>query len=56
VFERHSLSKLNTSKYDPKSNMHYAIPTELLLPGAKPAGWNRVLSASDKKFIRKQYP
>jgi len=56
VFERYSLSKLNTSKYDPKSIMHYAIPAELLLPRAKPVGWNRVLSASDKKFIRKQYP
>jgi len=56
VFERYALDKLNASKYDPKSIMHYAIPAELLLPSGKPVGWNRVLSAADKAFIRKQYP
>ncbi len=56
VFERYQLSRLNATKYDPKSIMHYAIPAELLLSSGKPVGWNRLLSASDKTFIRKQYP
>lgn len=56
VLERYSLSILNASTYDPKSIMHYPVPKELLLPGGTPVGWNRVLSAADRKFIRKQYP
>jgi hypothetical protein len=56
VFARYALSRLNASRYDPTSIMHYAIPAELLLPGGKPVGWNKVLSTSDKRFIKKQYP
>ena len=52
VLERYSLSILNASTYDPKSIMHYPVPKELLLPGGTAVGWNRVLSAADRKFIR----
>jgi serralysin len=56
VFSGYALNQLNASSYDPKSIMHYAIPAQLLKSGATPVGWNRRLSATDRKLFAKQYP
>jgi serralysin len=56
IFLGYALTQLNSSSYDAKSIMHYAIPAGLLKPGATPVDWNRRLSVTDKKFIAKQYP
>ena len=56
VFAVYEMSQVNASNYDRNSIMHYAIPGELLQPGATPAPWNRRLSARDKSFMVSQYP
>jgi serralysin len=43
------------SPYDPQSIMHYPVPRRLLKAG-KEIGWNRDLTASDKKVIGQAYP
>lgn len=56
VFAVYAADQLNAGAYDRASIMHYAIPRELLLPGATPVAWNRQLSRRDRAFIRSQYP
>lgn len=56
IFRVYEEDQLNAGTYDRASIMHYAIPRELLLDGAKPVPWNRKLSSRDKAFIRTQYP
>ena len=56
VFSAYAVSHVNSSVYDRRSIMHYAIPAQLLLSGSTPVGWNRELSSRDKSFIASQYP
>jgi hypothetical protein len=55
IFARYSGTVTNFSAFDPLSIMLYAVPDELTV-GDYAIGWNRVLSAVDKSFIRAQYP
>jgi hypothetical protein len=55
IFNRYDASKTNFSVFDPKSIMLYAIPDELTV-GTYSVGWNRVLSETDKAFMRTHYP
>ncbi len=55
VFFRYSKSHTSFSKFDKKSIMLYAVPQALTV-GNYAVGWNRVLSANDKSFIKTMYP
>ena len=55
LFARYSMTELNASTFDPASIMHYPVPKELTTNGFS-VGWNNTLSATDKVFIRSQYP
>jgi hypothetical protein len=55
IFERYSGTITNFSSFDRDSIMLYAIPNELTV-GDYEVGWNRVLSSTDKQFMRTQYP
>jgi hypothetical protein len=55
IFNRYSETTTNFSEFDKKSIMLYAIPDELTI-GPYTVGWNRVLSDTDKRFMRSQYP
>ncbi|MGB7923948.1 MAG: M12 family metallopeptidase [Pyrinomonadaceae bacterium] len=56
VLAKYSIDQLNTSKYDPKSIMHYPVPKELTLGQSFSVGWNTKLSKTDKSFMRQMYP
>jgi hypothetical protein len=55
IFQKYSGTITNFSAFDRTSIMLYAIPNELTT-GDYEVGWNRVLSLTDKQFIRTQYP
>jgi hypothetical protein len=55
IFEHYSGTITNFSAFDRLSIMLYAIPNELTI-GDFEVGWNRVLSDTDKSFMRGQYP
>lgn len=55
IFLRYSRTITNFSAFDPASIMLYAIPNELTI-GDYEVGWNRVLSETDKSFMRTVYP
>jgi hypothetical protein len=55
IFARYSRTTTNFSAFDRSSIMLYAIPNELTI-GDYEVGWNRVLSDTDKSFMRAQYP
>ena len=55
LFARYSETITQFSRFDRDSIMLYAIPEELTL-GDWSVGWNRTLSAIDRKFISEQYP
>jgi serralysin len=46
---------MNFTKFDIESIMLYAIPNELTV-GDFEVGWNTILSATDKEFMRQNYP
>lgn len=54
VFDRYSVTMTNKS-YDPKSIMHYPIPSNFTLDNYS-VGENYELSESDKKLIKELYP
>jgi hypothetical protein len=54
VFDRYSVSMTNKS-YDPRSIMHYPIPSNFTMDGYA-VGENNDLSESDKKLIGELYP
>ena len=56
LFAKYDRVSLNMSSFDPESIMHYPVPAELLADPSRAVGWNRVLSAQDKEFMRKMYP
>jgi hypothetical protein len=55
IFQRYSTTLTNFSAFDRNSIMLYAIPNQLTT-GDYEVGWNRVLSSTDKQFMRTQYP
>lgn len=55
VFARYSQSQTFSGAYDPKSIMHYPIPTALTLDGFS-VGLNGDLSTLDKEYIDEMYP
>lgn len=55
IFAKYALSQTNSSAFDKKSIMLYAIPNQLTI-GDYEVGWNRVLSDIDKSFMRSIYP
>ena len=55
VLARYDRNITNFSAYDPTSIMHYSVPNELT-EGEFEVGWNRILSQTDKDFIRVLYP
>ena len=55
VFEKYNGSLMNGSAVDTKSIMMYAIPKELTKNGYE-VKWNNMLSANDKKIVKKIYP
>ncbi len=55
IFARYSESITQFSEFDRQSIMLYAIPNELTV-GDWSVGWNKALSATDKRFIAEQYP
>lgn len=55
IFNRYAAATTNFSVFDAKSIMLYAIPDELTI-GSYSVGWNRVLSETDKAFMRSNYP
>jgi hypothetical protein len=56
LFAKFSKSQTQFSDFDPASIMLYAIDAELLTDPSKAVGWNRVLSDTDKTFIKTVYP
>lgn len=56
VLDRLDASTLTNAGFDRESIMLYPILPELLTDPSKAVGWNRVLSAEDKKFISTIYP
>lgn len=54
LFEKYNHTLTNFTAFDRKSIMLYPIPKEFTTGGYE-VGFNRVLSAKDKAFIRKQY-
>lgn len=55
IFAKYDSSQLNMTSYDKGSIMHYAVPKSLTVGGYE-VGWNRVLSANDKKLAKTVYP
>jgi len=55
VLAKYSVDQLNASRFDGKSIMLYSFPAELFTSGRGTSS-NSVLSASDKRFIKKWYP
>jgi hypothetical protein len=55
IFNRYSATSTNFSTFDRESIMLYAIADELTI-GSYAVGWNRILSATDKSFMRSNYP
>jgi serralysin len=55
IFQKYSRDLTNFSEFDKNSIMLYAIPNELTI-GDYEVGWNRELSATDKKFASILYP
>jgi len=56
ILGTYNRSWLQYGLYDPRSIMHYPVPASLLTDPTKAVGWNTVLSALDKLFIRSMYP
>ena len=56
IFEHYNARETQFTRYDSTSIMHYAVPAELLEPGATPVRWNANLSENDKFFISSKYP
>ncbi len=54
VFSRYSTTSTNYTAYDPKSIMHYSIPSSLTVGGFS-TPWNSTLSSLDTTFIRQIY-
>lgn len=55
MFAKYDATQTQFSKFDKKSIMMYPIPPEWTTNGFT-TGWNKVLSATDKRFIKKEYP
>lgn len=55
-FNKLERSKVYNTLYDPKSIMHYNVPTEWALNGWSLVIENRVISEKDKAFMRIVYP
>lgn len=55
LFTRYSADITQFSAFDPASIMLYPIPNEFTV-GDFEVGWNRVLSATDKRYIATLYP
>jgi hypothetical protein len=55
LFAPQARGETQFSKYDPCSIMHYPVPPELTVD-RRAVGWNRELSATDKRFIAQIYP
>lgn len=55
IFAKYGADQLNMTSYDKTSIMHYAVPNELTV-GDYEVGWNRALSANDKKLAKSTYP
>ena len=55
IFAKYAADQLNMTDYDKVSIMHYAVPEELTV-GTYSVGWNRILSANDKKLAKRVYP
>jgi hypothetical protein len=55
LFARYTHAQSNSSAFDPASIMLYPIPPQFT-NGKLSVGWNRVLSATDRAFIRQVYP
>jgi hypothetical protein len=56
IFAKYSKNQVNSSNYDKKSIMHYAIDARLLLDPSYAVGWNTSLSNTDKEFMKQMYP
>jgi len=56
LFETYEETLTVHTKLDKKSIMMYPIPREHVTSAKFVVGWNNVLSAQDKKFIRTLYP
>lgn len=56
VLQKYSIDQVNSSKFDPKSIMIYALPRELFVKGPKRMSENADLSPGDKAFVGKMYP
>jgi serralysin len=56
IFRKYEKDQTQFSQFDRESIMLYAIPAELLTDPSKAVGWNRVLSKTDKEFIKSVYP
>jgi hypothetical protein len=56
VFAVASSSRVNFTKYDPRSVMHYPISPYLLLDSSRAVDYNPDLSAEDRKGIKEWYP
>lgn len=55
IFAKYDADQLNMTDYDKTSIMHYAVPNDLTI-GDYEVGWNRILSANDKKLAKSTYP
>jgi hypothetical protein len=55
LFAAYSKTITNYSEFDRQSIMLYAIPNELTI-GDFEVGWNRILSDTDKSFMKTLYP
>jgi len=55
IFEVYSEDSTNHTAFDPTSIMEYAIPDSLTI-GSYAIGWNTEFSATDRDFMRRQYP
>lgn len=55
IFAKYTFNQLNLTSYDKTSIMHYAVPKDLTTGGFE-IGWNRALSAGDKKLAARIYP
>jgi hypothetical protein len=56
IFRKYEKAQTQYSAFDRESIMLYSIPAELLTDPSKAVGWNRVLSQTDKDFMKKVYP
>jgi hypothetical protein len=55
IFSVYSEDSTNHSAFDPTSIMEYAVPDSLTI-GSYAIGWNTEFSATDREYMRKQYP